>query len=127
MKKNSDPTKKYFPSNFSKRERAVFECGIALATIYHAFTGIPIKYDEEEIKRVEKVIENSIMAQPFREDVKVKIKPPKIDKKIFPYFVLRGRYIEAEVSINYLGTKVFGRMEYKEDLDYTLMYIKKIE
>ena len=125
MKLDSDPTRKYFSINLSERERGIFECGIALATVYHAFTGIPVKYDEEDIKRVERVMEESIMAQPFRERVKIRITPPDKKRKAFPYFVLRGRYIDAEVTINYFGTRITGRMEYKEDLNYTLMYIKE--
>ncbi len=124
MKLNSDPTRKYFSADLSKRERGIFECGIALATIYHAFTGIPIKYDIENIRKVEKVMEESIMAQPFREKVKIRITPPDKKEKTFPYFVLRGRHIDAEVTINYFGTRVTGKMEYKEELNYTLMYIK---
>lgn len=73
---------------------------------------------------LEKTIERSISAQPFRESVKVRIIPPsKRDKRIFPYFILRGRYITAEVVINYLGEKVKCKMGYKEDLDYTLMHL----
>jgi len=120
----NDPTNKYFPKWMSKRERAIFECGIALATIYHAFTGIPVKYDEEDIKRLERLIERSILAQPFRESVKIRIIPPKIEeKRPFKYFVLKGRNLEAEVTINYLGERVTGKMSYKSDLEYTLMYI----
>lgn len=44
MPTNYDKTKRYFPKNISKRERGIFECGIALVTIYHAFTGVPVKY-----------------------------------------------------------------------------------
>lgn len=124
MSTEYDITRKYFPGNVSKRERAIFECGIALATIYHAFTGIPIRYRNEDTRSLEKTIEKSILAQPFRESVKIKIVSPEKGRgRPFPYFVLRGRYIVAEVIINYLGEKVRCKMEYKDDLDYTLMHL----
>jgi hypothetical protein len=120
----TDKTKKYFPRNLSNRERAIFECGIALGTIYHAFTGIPVRMEIGEINMLEKVIENSILAQPYREFVKVKIRPPQeIGKRPFNYFVLKGKHIEATVVINYGGERVVGKMDYKKDLNYTLMYL----
>ena len=119
-----DETAKYFPKNMSKRERAIFECGIALGTLYHTFVGTPLRLEEEDIRRMERLMEASISAQPFREKVEVKIHPPKsLNDRPFNYFVLRGRHIEAKVVINYLGERVVGRMDYKKELNYTLMYI----
>lgn len=119
-----DRTAKYFPKGLSKRERAIFECGIALATLYHAFVGIPVRLEKDDIERVERVMEASVSAQPFRERVEVRIHPPEsIGDRPFKYFVLRGRHLEAKVIVNYEGESVVGRMDYKKDLNFTLMYI----
>ncbi|HEU12762.1 MAG TPA: dihydroneopterin aldolase, partial [Euryarchaeota archaeon] len=60
-----DPAKKYF--NCNDRERAVFEAGIKLGTIYHQFVGTPISKDN--VEPLERSIEESIKVQPFVKDV----------------------------------------------------------
>ena len=122
-----DPTERYFPRGMTRRERAIFECGIALATIYHAFSGVPVGLDEESIRAVEKAIERAVLAQPFREAARVRIRPPRLDeRRPFRYFTLRGRDIEAEVTVNYMGVRVKGLMRYEEELGYTLMRVVEI-
>ncbi len=61
---------KYF--NCSERERAVFESGIKLGTIYHQFVGTPLS--SSNVESLEKAIEEGVRVQPFVKDVEVHIK-----------------------------------------------------
>jgi len=49
--------------NCSERERAVFEAGIKLGTIYHQFVGTPVAAANVEI--LERAIEDGVRVQPF--------------------------------------------------------------
>ena len=89
-----DPASKYF--NCNDRERAVFEAGIKLGTIYHQFIGTPVSASNIDI--LEKAIEESIKIQPFVYDVKVKINRQIIKKKkgIYKYQTLTGEMLDTK-------------------------------
>lgn len=132
MKENIiDLSKKYFDSSVTDRERAVFEGGIALATISHQFTGIPVNKDRKVLRILEKAIEETVKLQPFKSNIKVKIDPGKINIKsknsLFAYKTLKGEYMDVKVRSTYGGAKALLRMRYIPELDYTLMYIEKID
>ena len=54
-------------SRFSctERERAVFEAGIKMATVYHQFVGTPVNL--ETVEKLEDTISRSIEVQPYVE------------------------------------------------------------
>ena len=64
-----DKFKKFF--NCTDRERAAFEAGIKMGTIFHQFIGTPVSIKNAEV--LEKSIENSIMIQPYVKSCKVVI------------------------------------------------------
>jgi hypothetical protein len=112
--------------NCSERERAVFEAGIKLGTIYHQFVGTPVAAANVEI--LEKAIQDGVRVQPFVKDAKVRISREALRKKKdeFDYQTLTGNMLIVELTVAVGGTTVVGGMDYKEDLHYPLMYVKGI-
>ena len=110
----------------SVRERAVFESGIKLATIYHQFVGSPV--NAESVGDLEKTIERTILVQPYVSSVKVSIDRsrfvPLVDQ--YSYLSLTGDMIDAVVTIEIDGSKVTAEMRYDEELKYPLMYVSDI-
>ena len=111
----------------SKRERAVFEAGIKMATIYHQFVGTPVNLNS--VEKLEESISSSIEVQPYVESAKV-----RIDRSFFPankdtysYLSLTGDMIDAVVTIYLDGIRVTAEMRYDSELKYPLMYVSKIE
>ena len=126
-----DYAKKFFVC--SDRERACFEAGIKLSTIYHQFTGIP--FNKKIRQSIIKAMEDSISVQPFVEKVSIDIKEDfvsdksylKEKKKNYDYASLDGKMMHAVVLINYMGNRAEGIMEYVEEMDYPLMYVRVID
>ena len=121
----NDIASKYF--NCSDRERAVFEAGIKLGTIYHQFIGTPLNVSS--LDTLEKAIEESIKVQPFVYDVKVRIKREMIKKKkgIYKYQTLTGEMLDIELKIKYNNIIAVCRMEYIKEMKYPLMYVEEIK
>lgn len=125
-----DKARRFFPKGFSERDRAIFETGIALASIYHQFLGTPIARRPEQLRALERVIEYAAKTQPYREEVRVRIKDEKVKgekRDEYDYELLKGRHLDVSVVIRYGGFRVWGRMKYVKELDYTLMYVEKVE
>ncbi len=111
----------------SERERAAFEAGIKMATIYHQFVGSPV--NRKSAPGLEKAIAEAIEVQPYAYSAKV-----KIDRSVFPegkdrysYISLTGDMIDAVVTIRLGGYELVAEMRYDEDLKYPLMYISSLE
>jgi len=115
---------RYF--NCSERERAVFEAGIKLGTIYHQFVGTPVAAANVDI--LEKAIEDGVRVQPFVKDVRVAISREALRRKKdeFDYQTLTGNMLNVELTITVGGTTVVAAMDFKEDLRYPLMYVRSI-
>ena len=115
----SEIFKKYF-KNLTDRERAIFEGGISLATIYHQFVGTPVsKYNKNLLERA---IEESIKNQPCVYDVRV-----KINYNEERYIDLRGEMLDVELKIKVNDVIATFKLEFIEDLNYPLMYVKDIK
>jgi len=110
----------------SDRERALFEAGIKMGTIYHQFIGTPA--DRSSVSALEDAIERSIMVQPFVESAKVKLIIGGNEKRndTYDYVSLTGEMIDAVVRIKVNGTTVTAEMRYDAELGYPLMYVSEI-
>jgi dihydroneopterin aldolase len=115
---------RYF--NCTERERAVFEAGIKLGTIYHQFVGTPVAAANVEI--LEKAIEDGVRVQPFVKDVKVSISRDALRRKKdeFDYQTLTGNMLIVELTVTVGQTTVVVCMDFKPDLRYPLMYVKDV-
>ena len=124
-----DPAKPYFYQGLTDRERAVFEGAIALATIYHQFVGTPVSRSRKVIRSLERAIERSILLQPFKEKVEVKIDPKRArnGKGPYAYFSLTGEMLEVKVVAKYGKARAYVAMRFIPELGYPLMYVEKVE
>jgi len=109
------------------RERALFESGIKMATIYHQFVGTPVNRDS--VAGLEKAISEAIEVQPYAVSAKV-----RIDRSVFPvgedrysYISLTGDMIDAVVTIRLGSYEVVSEMRYDYELRYPLMYVSEVK
>lgn len=123
-----DRAKKFFSKDVSERDRAIFECGITLGALYHQFQGTPLINDEKTVHALENAMELTMLNQPWIEQVRVNILPSdlKLGKKVYDYTELSGKNLEADVIAVYGKTKVVGRIQHIEELDFPLMFIEEI-
>lgn len=119
-----DKGAKYF--RCSDRERALFEAGIKLGTIYHQFVGTPVSKANAEA--VERAIEESARIQPFVEDVTVHIDRTALREKRGPYdyYTLTGTMLQVRVRVRYGGAVVWAEMRKIGELSYPLMYVTEV-
>jgi hypothetical protein len=130
MKSIEEAVRKYFDKSVTDRERAVFEGGIALGAIYHQFTGMPVFKDKDLIRALEEAISKSMRLQPYRESVEVKINADMIKGEkshAYDYETLKGKHLDVTVKTKYGNAKATVRMKYIPEIDFTLMYIEKLE
>jgi len=111
----------------SDAERAAFEAGIKLGTIYHQFVGVPLSTGT--VKMLEGAIEAASRVQPFVEDIKVTIDRSKLRDKHgqYDYVALTGDMLEVSLVVKYKRTQVKASMKFLKKMNYPLMYIEKIE
>lgn len=112
--------------NCTERERAVFEAGIKMATIYHQFVGTPVNLDT--VQGLEESIANAIEVQPYVDSATVKIDRSVFTKDgdTYSYVSLTGDMIDAVVTIGLRKTKVTAEMRFDEELGYPLMFVSSI-
>lgn len=117
--------KEYFKCSVS--ERATFEAGIKLGTIYHQFVGTPMSRDNVDL--LEKAIAEGTKIQPFVEDAVVRIsrKGLRSKKSEYDYVSLTPHMLTVRLVINYEGIRVTAGMKYVKEMDYPLMFIEKVE
>ena len=109
----------------SVSERACFEAGIKMATIYHQFVGTP--FCSRNVKELERTIEDCIKVQPYVLDAKVRIRGDTGNKEDqYSYTSLTGDMIDAVVRISLNGTEVTAEMRYDDELQYPLMFVSGI-
>ncbi len=117
-------SEKYFECSDS--ERAAFEAGIKLGTIYHQYVGVPVSADN--VGTLERAMEAGSMVQPFVESVKVRIDRSKLKQKVgqFDYVSLTGEMLDVSLRVDYKGSKVDAGMKFAKEMNYPLMFIKRV-
>ena len=118
----SDPAKKWF--RCSERERAAFEAGIKMGSIYHQYVGAPV--NESNVEALEQAIEAGVRVQPFVEDVRVRIDRSKIRAKRgvpYKYYSVPGDMLDVWLRVRYEGAVAECAMSYLPELRYPLMRI----
>ena len=111
----------------SDSERAAFEAGIKLGTIFHQFVGVPLSTGT--VQTLEGAIEAGSRVQPFVEEVKVTIDRSKLRDKRgqYDYVPLTGDMLDVSLVVKYKKTRVWASMKFLKEMNYPLMYIEKIE
>jgi hypothetical protein len=111
----------------SDAERATFEAGIKLGTIYHQFVGTPIS--RENVGLLEKAIAEGTKIQPFVKDAEVRISREELKRKKgeFDYVSLSGNMLKVRLVVEYGNVRVTAGMRFVKEINYPLMFIEKIE
>ncbi|MFQ6012635.1 MAG: dihydroneopterin aldolase family protein [Thermoplasmata archaeon] len=118
-----DPAAGYF--DCTDAERAAFEAGIKLGSIYHQFVGAPIAPRNVEV--LARSIEEGTRLQPFVEEVRVRINlPPGGADGAFSYRSLTGEMLEVDLRVGYREARVIAALRYEEKLGYPLMRIREM-
>ncbi len=120
-----DPANNYF--SCTDKERAIFEAGVKLGSVYHQYTGIPI--NDSNVDFLERAIEKAVEAQPFVTKVKVSIDRRKVGKSHpnYKYKTLLGEMMDVKVHIRYGKATVEGRMAWISAMKYPLMRFKVLK
>lgn len=119
-----DVADKFF--NCTDAERAVFEAGIKLGTVYHQFVGAPISKDNVDV--LEKSIAEGAKVQPFVKDAQVKIDRSRLREKSseFDYLTLTGDMLDVKLTVQFRNVKVICEMKHIKEMNYPLMYVKEV-
>lgn len=116
---------KYF-QNISHRERAIFEGAITMGAMFHQFVGTPV--NQKSVKSLEMAIKDAMELQPCIDKVEVKIDLEMISdfQSEYEYVSLTGEMLDITVVSSFHDRKAISRMHYVEELQYPLMYVKKV-
>ena len=125
-----DEAEKFFPKDFTAKDRAVFEAGIALGAIYHQIIGFPVSRDPELLRLLGEAFSKSFSLQPYRSKVEIRIARERLRKPgkspYQKYEALRGDQLEVEVETVYQDVRVKACLRYVPELKYPLMYVEKV-
>ena len=110
----------------SDSERAAFEAGVKMGTIYHQFVGVPLRSDN--VRTLEKAIEAGCAVQPFVEEVAVKIDRSMLRKKRgqYDYVSLTGDMLDVKIVVRYRKVRVRASMKFLKEMNYPLMFIEDV-
>jgi hypothetical protein len=110
----------------SDSERAAFEAGVKMGTIYHQFVGVPLSV--ENVETLEKAIEAGSKVQPFVERVRVRIDRSKLKSKRgqYDYVSLTGDMLDVTLVVKYRSARVKASMKLIKEMNYPLMFIEEI-
>ncbi|MEE8232843.1 MAG: dihydroneopterin aldolase family protein [Thermoplasmata archaeon] len=118
-----DPTANYFEC--TDAERAAFEAGIKMGSIFHQYVAAPVS--SENAESLARTIEEGTRLQPFVEEVRVRIDPTgNGSAAAFPYRSLTGKMLDVEVRVRYGDAVAVAAMRYEKDLRYPLMRVREI-
>jgi hypothetical protein len=124
MSKREEAAGHYF--NCTLKERAVFEAGVKLGTIYHQFVGTPLS--ATNVESLERAIEEGVKVQPFVKDVRARIDRSKLRRKRdqFDYQTLTGNMLDVILTIQIESVRVVAELRYLKDLNYPLMFVSSV-
>lgn len=119
-----DPAAHYY--SCTDGERAAFEAGIKLGTIYHQFIGAPVNL--KNVGVLERAIEEAAHVQPFVKNVSVAIdrKGLGTTKGTYAYKTLTSDMLRVRLTIKYNGAEVECEMRMVPEINYPLMYFRTV-
>ena len=119
-----EDTSSYFQC--TSRDRALFEIGIKMGTVFHQFVGTPVSL--KNVEDLERAFSKSILAQPFVTNSMVSVDRDRLKAMTdrHGYTSLTGEMLKVEIDLHFESWDVKAKMEYKKDLDYPLMYVDSV-
>lgn len=109
------------------RDRALFEAGIKMGTLYHQFVGTPVSL--KSVEGLEKAMSDAIEVQPYVEKARVTIVRDSIPEggDEYSYSSLTGEMIDAVITIRIGDAAVTAEIRYEEELRYPLMFVSDLQ
>ncbi len=109
------------------RERATFEAGIKLSSLYHQYIGAPVNLNNVEY--FERAMEEGMKVQPYVKDAMVRIDREILSSALsdYGYCSLNERMFHVEVEISLKGILVKASLSWVDELNYPLMRVNRIE
>lgn len=104
---------------------ACFEAGVKFGSLYHQFAGTPVS--PASAASLERAVEEAIENQPHCEDVTVEVLAEELADATdaeHGYTELTGRFLEAEVVVEYASVEVVARMSMEDG--YPLMRVTDV-
>ncbi len=125
MKERGDPGARYF--RCTDGERAAFEAGIKLGTIYHQYMGTPVT--PATAATLERSIEEATRVQPFVELVRVRILRGVLRRRLtaYGYTSLTPEMLAVRLEVLYQGALARCELRYVPSLGYPLMMVHSVE
>ena len=119
-----DPLAKYF--RCSDRERAVFEAGVKLGSVYHQYVGSPV--DRRSVRALERAMEAGMRAQPHVVSARVRIDRAALVRAItkMGYASLAGDMLDVIVTTRVSRSIAVGRLRFVRALKYPVMSIERV-
>jgi len=119
-----DPLTRFF--RCSDRERAVFEAGVKLGSVYHQYVGTPV--DARGVRALERAIEAGMRAQPAVVSARVRIDRAALRRGTtrLGYASLDGEMLDVAVGTRVGRATAVGRMRYVPALRYPVMHIERV-
>jgi len=110
----------------SDRERAAFEAGIKLGSLFHQFMGVPVSRSSRT--SLEAAMREALMNQPHVISAEVNIDEKALDRALsdLDYCPLSDRMLKASVEIGVASSVCRAHLEWMEDMNYPLMWISSI-
>mgnify|MGYP001773579972 CR=1 FL=1 len=118
--------RKFFPPDFTDRERAIFEAGIAMGSILHSLIGIPYASRPQLKHLLSKALEQSFLLQPYRRRVRIRLTGGRRRSHPYGYDVLKPENIIAEAVTSYGEYEVTAKISYIPQLKYPLIHVARI-
>jgi dihydroneopterin aldolase len=119
-----DPLARFFQC--SDRERAVFEAGVKLGSVYHQYVGAPV--DARSVAALERAIEAGIRAQPHVVSAAVRIDRAALRRGTtrMGYASLSGDMLDVSVTTRAGRATAVGRLRYDPGLRYPVMHVERV-
>jgi len=119
-----DPLARFF--RCSDRERAVFEAGVKLGSVYHQYVGTPV--DRRSARALERAIELGMRAQPAVVAARVRIDARALRRGTtrMGYASLSGDMLDVTVTTRVGRATAVARLRYVPALRYPAMHVDRV-
>ncbi len=113
-------------ASLSAREALLFEAGIKLGGVFHQYLGIPVA--PATAADLARTIERAVRLQPYVHAVRVRIEPSRggpVGRGRFGYRYLTAEMLDVAVELRRGAARVHGRLTYRPELRYPLMWVER--
>jgi len=119
-----DPLTRLF--RCSDRERAVFEAGVELGSVYHQYVGTPV--NGRGVRALERAIEAGMRAQPSVVAARARIDTAALRRGTtrMGYASLSGEMLDVTVTTRVGRAKAVARLRYVPSLRYPAMLVERV-